>query len=103
MAASFLNEEIDRLAFYNLRPVIFHGYVFPFVFIYSAWLYTWTVIYGIDDYFEAGCIAFAVIGLLQILTALFCLWSVHVRCALTCGKVSETWITTVYVIVILKN
>ncbi|XP_005097645.1 manganese-transporting ATPase 13A1 [Aplysia californica] len=88
MAAS-LNEEIHRLAFYNLRPVLLHGYVFPFLFIYSIWAYIWTVLYGIEDYFEGGLIAFAAIGLLQILTALFCLWSVHVRCALTCGKVLD--------------
>ena len=85
--AAPLNEDIHRLSFYNLRPVLFHGYVFPFLFIYAGWFYSWTVIYGLDDYYEAGLIVFAGIGLLQILTALFCLWSVHVRCILTGGKV----------------
>nr|KAG5706602.1 hypothetical protein BaRGS_005672 [Batillaria attramentaria] len=46
----------------------------------------WTVVYGVDDYFEAGLIAFAIIGLVQILTALFCLWSIEVRCWMTCSK-----------------
>ena len=45
-------------------------------------------VYGVEEYFEASLIALAVIGLLQILVSLFCLWSVDVRCALTCSKVS---------------
>ncbi|CAL1549180.1 unnamed protein product, partial [Lymnaea stagnalis] len=85
--AAPLTEEIQRLSFYNLRPLLLHGYVFPFLFIYAAWAYVWTTVYGIDDYFEGGLIALAGVGLLQILTSLFCLWSVHVRCALTCSNV----------------
>ncbi|XP_059170131.1 endoplasmic reticulum transmembrane helix translocase-like [Physella acuta] len=87
--AAPLSEEIQRLSFYNLRPLILHGYVFPFLFVYATWAYVWTSIYGLEDYFEGGLIALAGIGLLQILTSLFCLWSVHVRCALTCSKVSD--------------
>ncbi|KAH9507578.1 hypothetical protein Btru_051511 [Bulinus truncatus] len=87
--AAPLTEEIQRLSYYNLRPLFLHGYVFPFIFIYAAWAYVWTYIYGIDGYFEGGLIALAGIGLLQILTCLFCLWSVHVRCALTCSEVAD--------------
>lgn len=86
--AAPLNDEIQSLGFYNIRAVIFHGYVLPFLFIYAGWAYAWTYVYGLEDYFEAGLIIFAGIGLLQILTALFCLWSIHIRCALTCSRVS---------------
>lgn len=85
--AAPLNDEIQRLSYHNIRPVILHGYVLPFIFIYAGWFYTWTTVYGMDDYFEAGLIAFAIVGLLQILTALFCMWSIDVRCAMTCSKV----------------
>ena len=86
--AAPLSEDIQRLSFHNIRPLVFHGYIFPFIFIFSTWAYTWTAVYGLEEYYEAGLIAFAGIGLLQILTALFCMWSVHVRCTLTCSSVS---------------
>ncbi|ESO92805.1 hypothetical protein LOTGIDRAFT_162282 [Lottia gigantea] len=89
--AAPVNEEIQRLCYYNIRPVVFHGYVAPFILIYSAWLYAWTFVYGINDYFEGGLIAFAIVALLQVLTSLFCLWSVDVRCALTCSKVNDPY------------
>ncbi|XP_076436268.1 endoplasmic reticulum transmembrane helix translocase-like [Babylonia areolata] len=87
--AAPLNEEIQRLSYHNIRPVVLHGYVLPFIFIYAGWFYTWTMVYGMDDYFEAGLIAFAIVGLFQILTALFCMWSIEVRCAMTCSKVDD--------------
>ncbi|KAK7094549.1 endoplasmic reticulum transmembrane helix translocase-like [Littorina saxatilis] len=97
--AAPLNDEIQRLSYHNIRPVILHGYVLPFIFIYAGWFYTWTTVYGMDDYFEAGLIAFAIVGLLQILTALFCMWSIDVRCAMTCSKVDDphkaTWLKVV--------
>ncbi|XP_064615938.1 endoplasmic reticulum transmembrane helix translocase-like [Liolophura sinensis] len=99
MAAGSLNEEIQRVAYYNIRPLVFHGYVGPFALIYVLWFYCWTVLYGLQDYFEAGLIVLAIIGVLQILTSLFCLWSVHVRCALTCSSVSDptkaSWVKVV--------
>lgn len=85
--AAPLNDEIQSVSYYNIRHVSLHGYVAPFIFIYIAWFYTWANVYGIQDYYEGGLIALAIIGLVQILTALFCLWSIHVRCALTCSKV----------------
>ena len=80
-------DEIQSLTLYNIRPLLFHGYIFPFVFLYSGWLYGW-IIYGVADYWEPGLIVLASIGLLQILTSLFCLWFVQVRCLLTAGKVN---------------
>lgn len=88
MAAGSLNEELEYVKLYRIRPVLLHFYLLPFIPVYVAWLYLWTVVYGISDYFEAGLIALAVVGLLQILCCLFCHWSVHVRCFFTCSAVS---------------
>ncbi|KAL4219329.1 hypothetical protein ACF0H5_021909 [Mactra antiquata] len=99
MASSALNDDIQYVSFYNIRPLPFHGYVGPFIVIYLGWFYSWTVVYGLEEYFEAGLIVLAGIGLLQILTSLFCLWSVDVRCALTCSKAGRpedaSWVKVV--------
>ena len=87
MAAEALNEELQYVKLYRIRPIIFHFYLGPFIPIYLIWLYFWTVVYGLTDYFEAGLIALAGIGILQVLCCLFCHWSVHVRCFLTCSAV----------------
>lgn len=95
MAAESLNEEIEYVKLYRIRPVLLHFYLAPFIPIYMIWLYFWTVVYGVTDYFEAGLIALAVVGLLQILSCLFCHWSVHVRCFFTCSTVRipvDDWI-----------
>ena len=89
MALPPLNEEIQQLSLYNLRPIVLHGYVAPFLVLYTGWLYVWMAIYGVEDYYEAGLIALAIIGLLQILTCLFCHWFVDVRTLLTCTKVRK--------------
>lgn len=87
MAAESLNEEIEYVKLYRIRPILLHFYLAPFIPIYLTWLYFWTVVYGVTDYFEAGLIALAAVGLLQILSCLFCHWSVHVRCFFTCSGV----------------
>ena len=81
-----LNEEIQSVTLYNIRPLFFHGYVFPFVVLYSVWFYFTFVVYELN---ELGFIALAGIGLVQVLVSLFCLWFVHVYCALTCTKVGR--------------
>ena len=87
MAAESLNDELEYVKLYRIRPLLLHFYLGPFIPIYLTWLYFWTVVYGLTDYFEAGLIALAVIGILQILSCLFCHWSVHVRCLFTCSAV----------------
>lgn len=59
----------------------------PFAVIFGTWLYVWGAVYGFADYFEAGCIVSAMIGLLQIITVLFCHWFVSIRCLMTCNRV----------------
>lgn len=87
------DELVDNVELYIPRHVLFHGYIFPFVFIYSWWLWCWISIYGWEEFFEYGLIVIALLGCLQILTCLFCHWSVHVKCALTCKKVSSLFFT----------
>jgi len=87
MAAESLNDELEYVKLYRIRPLLLHFYLGPFIPIYLTWLYFWTVVYGVTDYFEAGLIALAAVGILQILSCLFCHWSVHVRCLFTCSAV----------------
>ena len=87
MAAESLNDELEYVKLYRIRPLLLHFYLGPFIPIYLTWLYFWTVVYGVTDYFEAGLIALAAVGILQVLSCLFCHWSVHVRCLFTCSAV----------------
>lgn len=79
-----LNEEIQSITLYNIRPTAFHGYILPFMIIYGLWLYIFTVHYEMNEY---AFISLAGIGLLHVLISLFCLWFVHVYCFLACKKV----------------
>lgn len=81
------NDEIDYITLHSPRPVYLHGYVAPFLLIYSIWAYFWIFVIGVSEYYEAGLIAFAGIGIFQILICLFCHWSVHVKTFMTCSTV----------------
>lgn len=83
-----VDDLVLSVTLYNSSPLLFHGYVGPFVILYSIWFYVWAFTYGVSEYFEAGMIVVACIGILQILTCLFCHWSVHIRCLLSCRRVS---------------
>ena len=82
-----VNEEIESVSLYTLRPLLLHGYVLPFVLLYSVWLYVWGAVLGFSDFVEAGCIGIVIIGLLQVVCSLLCHWFVSVRCVLTCSRV----------------
>ena len=82
-----VNDEIEFVSLYTLRPLLLHGYVLPFVLLYGGWLYVWVEVLGFSDYVEAGYIGFVIIGLLQVICSLLCHWFVSVRCLLTCSRV----------------
>ena len=82
-----VSEDVQSLSYYNPLHTLLHGYVWPFLIIYLLEVYAWLVVYGISDYFEAGCIVIAATAAVQVVTCLFCVWSIHVRCLLTCRKV----------------
>ena len=83
-----ISEDVQSICYYSPLPVLLHGYVAPFLVIYVLELYVWLMVYGLEEYFEAGCIAFAATAVLQVVACLFCVWSVHVRCLFTCRKVT---------------
>lgn len=85
-----VDELVQSVTLHTPRPLLLHGYVFPFLILYPAWLYCWLFVYGVTDHLEAGFTGLSALGVLQVLISLFCHWSVHVRCFLTCGTVSRT-------------
>lgn len=82
-----LSEDVEYISLHKPLPFVLQGYVWPFVLLYTALLAVWVGVYGFLEYTEAFLIGFAIIGGLNIITCLFGVWSVHVRCALTCTKV----------------
>lgn len=52
------------------------------------WGYVWLFVRGFEESFEVGLVGIAVIAFIQILTSLFCLWSVSVKVLLTTSEVS---------------
>ena len=84
------SRDISSISLHNIWPVAFHGYIAPFMLLYGVWLYLWVFIYGVSEYFEAGLISLAAIGILQILCCLFCYWFITFRMLVTSSKVSST-------------
>lgn len=89
MSTGKLTSDIDSIELYREKPVLFHGYIWPFVALYAIWFGYWTQTLGVTEYLELGFIGFAVIAVLQILTALFCYWFVSVRCLLMFRRVNQ--------------
>ncbi|GAA56535.1 cation-transporting ATPase 13A1 [Clonorchis sinensis] len=85
-----LTQDVAKIDLYNPKPMLLHGYVLPFVVLYAIWLGYWTSVLGVTDYLELGLIVTAIIGVLQILTCLFCHWFVGFKCLVTCYKELST-------------
>ncbi|XP_049787588.1 endoplasmic reticulum transmembrane helix translocase [Schistocerca cancellata] len=84
-----IDELVQCVSLHIPRKLLFHGYILPFMCLYGLWIYIWVTVYGVEEYYEAGLIGVAVIGLLQILSCLCCHWSVHVHCFLTCKSTND--------------
>ncbi|VDD77022.1 unnamed protein product [Mesocestoides corti] len=84
-----LAPDIDSVNLYREKHILLHGYMWPFVALYSIWFGYWFGTLGASEYLELGLIGVAVIGVIQILTALFCFWFVPVRCLLMFRKVNK--------------
>ncbi|XP_049519689.1 endoplasmic reticulum transmembrane helix translocase [Dermacentor silvarum] len=84
--AKSVDELVQHISLHTRKPFLLDGCVSPFLTLYTAWLYLWTCVYGVSEYYEAGLIALACLGVVHILTCLFCHWSVHVRCLLSCSR-----------------
>ena len=85
-----LSDDVQYISLHKPLPLVLHGYVLPFIIVYAALLFVWVGVYGFLEYYEAFLIGFAIVAGLDVVTCLFCVWSVHVRCALTCRKVGWT-------------
>lgn len=88
-----LDDLIQSVTLYSNVNTLLHGYVLPFVIIYSGWIYVWGFIYGFSDFYEGGFVGLSTIACLQILCCLCCHWSVHIRCFFTCKWVSTALIS----------
>ena len=83
-----VGEEVKDISLYKLLPTWRHGYILPFVCFYVSLFCGWVYFFGSPiEQNEGLLISVAVIAALNLITALFCVWSVDVRCLLTCKKV----------------
>ena len=83
-----LGEEVKSLSLYREKHILFHGYVFPFIALYVAVVVGWTTTQ--EEWLahaEPLYITLAAIAAANVVTCLFCVWSVHVRCALSLKRV----------------
>jgi len=55
----------------------------------------WIWIYGVWEQMEGFFICCAIVGALNIIACLFCVWSVHVASKLTCLKVIQRFVSEV--------
>ncbi|XP_063612958.1 endoplasmic reticulum transmembrane helix translocase-like [Penaeus indicus] len=102
-SSASLDDLVHSVGLYVPRPLVLHGYIFPFLVLYGVWGWAWVGVYGWEEYFEAGLLALAGVGCLQILTCLFCHWSVHVRCLFTCRRENDPRVATVAKVVPTPN
>ena len=86
-----LSEDVDYVTYHRPLHLAFHGYVWPFIILYILLLGGWVWQYSTWDHMEGLFIGIAIVGALNIITCLFCVWSVHVRCRLTSVKVGR-WV-----------
>ena len=83
-----VSEEVESIHFLSPLHWSLHGYALPFGVLYAIYLAVWQSCFSGEEYVEGALIGLAAIALMQSITALFCVWSVHVRALMTCRKVS---------------
>ncbi|XP_046606219.1 endoplasmic reticulum transmembrane helix translocase [Neodiprion virginianus] len=86
-----VDELVQSVTLHVPRKLLFNGYILPFVVLQAVWIYSWIFIYGIDEYYDAGLVGIAAIGLLQIFVCLCCQWSVHVQSFLNCSFTNDPY------------
>lgn len=80
---------VEKLELYVKRPPLLHGYALPYLSFYVAGAAVWYSYFSTDQY-EVGAIILATVAMCHMLTILFSVWSVDVRCWLACSRVSFT-------------
>lgn len=81
-----VDDLVQYVTLHTPSHVLLSGSTLPFMGLYAVWAYLWVVVYGIEDYWEAGLLTLAGIGFVQIFVCLCCFWSVHVQTFLNCRK-----------------
>uniref|UniRef100_A0A8R1DII5 Cation-transporting ATPase n=1 Tax=Caenorhabditis japonica TaxID=281687 RepID=A0A8R1DII5_CAEJA len=84
-----VDQLVESITPYNIRPIAGHLYVPPFAVITAVWSYIWLNNFGYEEYYEVGMIGYAIIFVLLALVLLFCHWLMTVRCALMCAKQTD--------------
>lgn len=75
-----VDELVQSVDCYNMRPLMLHGYLTPFVAIYAVLMYKWLTYFSMQESQEMWFILVAIAVAAQILTYLTSLWSVRVNC-----------------------
>lgn len=83
-----VDDLIQSISLHTPNPLLLHGTILPFIFLYGVWFYFWVFVYGVSEYYEAGLVTLVGIAFVQIFTCLCCFWSVHFRAFTSCRKVS---------------
>ncbi|XP_043596060.1 endoplasmic reticulum transmembrane helix translocase [Bombus pyrosoma] len=91
IASSRVDELVQTVTLHNPRKLLFTGYVLPSVILHAVWIYSWIFVYGIDEYYDAGLVGIAAIGVLQIFICLCCQWSVHIHTFLNCSSEKDPY------------
>ncbi len=82
-----LSEDVSYITLCKPLPLVLHGYVWPFALVYVSLVSVWIGgVYGLDESPEVFYLCLAAIAAINIITCLCCVWSVHIRCALTCKQ-----------------
>lgn len=84
-----LNDEIESISAYKFRHFLIHLNIAPFFIGYIAWFMVWSYKFGIEEYPELGMIITFLIGIMQVLTCLFCYWFVEFRVLMQCSRVKD--------------
>lgn len=75
-----VDELVESVTCYNMRPLALHVYFAPFVLIYAVLMYKWFTVYSQQESQEIWFIFVAVAVVSQILAYLMSLWSVRINC-----------------------
>ncbi|XP_033335315.1 endoplasmic reticulum transmembrane helix translocase [Megalopta genalis] len=85
-ATTRIDDLVQSVTLHRPRKLLFSGYILPFAVLHSIWIYSWIFVYGMNEYYEAGLVGVAAIGMFQIFVCLCCQWSVHVHTFLNCSS-----------------
>ncbi|XP_014486718.1 PREDICTED: manganese-transporting ATPase 13A1 [Dinoponera quadriceps] len=86
-----IDELVQSVSLHNPRRWMFNGYIMPFLILQSLWVNCWVFVYGVDEYYDAGLVGIAAIGVLQVLLCLCCQWSVHIHTFVNCSSEKDPY------------